>query len=117
MQQQAIPLDLPSRGLTIAVVGGLDRAAPELRNIATSLGHTLEHHIGTSSGPGKRSLDAMIGRADVVVIVTGRNNHPAVLFARERARERRVRSLICRRFGPSNLARLLEALASRSDHS
>jgi hypothetical protein len=113
MHSEATSLETTGTALTIAVVGGLDRAAPALRELASLHGHRLEHHCGSSSGPGKRSLESIIGRADVVVIVTGHNSHPAVLFARERARHHGVPSLICRRFGPANLGRLLEALARK----
>lgn len=99
--------------MTIAVIGGLDRNAPSLRELAESRGHRLEHHVGHWSTPHKRSLAAIMGRCDVAVIVTGHNNHPAVQFARAQARRRGVPSLVCRRFSTANLAGLLDALARR----
>ena len=113
MQHAPAALASHTRPLNIVVVGGLDRAAPGLRELAVAHGHVLEHHVGTSSGPGKRGMDALIGRADIVVIGTGHNNQLGVSFARERARHHGVPSLICRRFGPANLSRLLEALEHR----
>jgi hypothetical protein len=53
----------------------------------------------------------MIANADAVVIITGINSHAAVRFARDRARHHGVPSLICRRFGEHNLARLVQAVS------
>lgn len=99
--------------MTIAVIGGLDRNAPNLRALAEARGHELEHHAGHWSTPHKRTLASIMGRCDVAVIVTGHNNHPAVQFARTEARRRGIPSLVCRRFSTANLAALLDALARR----
>jgi uncharacterized protein DUF2325 len=99
--------------ITIAVVGGPDRLAPTFETVAKVHGHRVEHHDGSAAGRGLQSLEAMIGRADLVVIITRINSHAAVLHARELVRKRSIPSLLCRTFGVAQLTRLLQAVTAR----
>lgn len=96
---------------TVAVIGGPDRMTRGFAELAALHGHRLEHHDGSLAGRGRRTLRDLVARAHLVVIVTGVNSHAAVLVAREEVRRQGVPSLLCRRFGLANLARLLEAIA------
>ena len=99
--------------ITIAVVGGPDRLAATFETVAKVHGHRVEHHDGSAAGRGLQSLEAMIGRADLVVIVTRINSHAAVLHARELVRKRSIPLLLCRTFGVAQLTRLLQAVTAR----
>ncbi len=101
--------------MNIVLVGGAERSLSHLRRAASACGHHLEHHDGACTPRGERALSGAIGRADLVVIVTGINSHRAVLLARELVERKHVPSLICRRFGVTQLWRLLDALALRRD--
>ena len=103
--------------MIIAVVGGPDRAGGCMRLLARSRGHQLEHHDGDWSVRRKASLEAMIGRADLVVIVTGINSHNAVLSARALVRRLGVPSLLCKRFGIAQLSRLIEAIDRQDEQT
>jgi hypothetical protein len=97
----------------IGIVGGVDRSAPALQEMAETQGHALEFHTGVmSSGSAAASLRALIGRVELVVIVTDVNSHNAVRAARREARilGRPVR--IVRRMGTAQLAVLLGSKAA-----
>jgi hypothetical protein len=95
----------------IGVVGGLDRRARELETQALAGGHQLELHTGVLSGPASSAgLRALVGRADLVVILTEINSHNAVRMARRHARQQHRPVKILRRLGPSQLAALMSAL-------
>jgi hypothetical protein len=107
------PKKTEPRRLRIAVVGGPDRLIDPWAALAREHGHRFEHHNGHIAGRGMETLDAVIRRADLVIIVTGVNSHGAVIAARSAVRRHGVASLICKSFGPTRLARLLEAIALR----
>jgi hypothetical protein len=101
------------RAVRIAVVGGPDRLIAPLAALAKAHRHPFEHHNGHTAGRGLETLDAMVRRADLVIIVTGVNSHGAVLHSRAAVRRHGVASVICKSFGPSRLARLIEAIGLR----
>ncbi len=72
--------------MRIAIVGGVERAEPELTRIAHALGHDLEYHPGHMGGRGAQGLRRMIERCELVVIVTDVNSHTAVQVAKREAR-------------------------------
>jgi len=98
----------------VAIVGGVDRIAPVLERVAADLDFDLELHDGHTSGRGAPGLAAMIGRADVVVIVTDVNSHNAVIAARKLAGSLGRRTVIVRKLGPSKLASILGDLSTIS---
>jgi hypothetical protein len=99
----------------IGVVGGLDRRARDLETQAMAGGHQLELHTGVLSGPASAAgLRALVGRSDLVVILTEINSHNAVRMARRHALQQHRPIKILRRLGPSQLAALMQALPARS---
>jgi hypothetical protein len=94
--------------MRIGVIGGLDRNARELQELARCHGHELELHTGVVSGPASSAgLRALVGRADLVVVLTDINSHNGVQLARRQARLLNRPLRIMRRLGPSRLAALL----------
>lgn len=107
------PLSSPRWPLHIAVVGGLDRNAPLFTRIAEEAGHTFELHTGRVNGRGVETLQAMIDRADLVVIITDVNSHTGVQLARRLSVERGRPHLVLRRCGASRFAQLVVSLGGQ----
>jgi hypothetical protein len=87
----------------------MDRNAPRMQELAGHHGHVLELHTGVMAG-GAGRLRALIGRAELVVVVTDENSHNAVHAARREAKLLRRPLRIVRRMGPAQLASLLRDL-------
>ena len=98
--------------MRIGIIGGVDRSFPALQTIAEERGHALEAHTGVmSSGAAAASLRALIGRVELVVVVTDVNSHNGVRAARREARNRGRPLRIVRRMGTAQLTALLQELA------
>jgi hypothetical protein len=102
----------------IGIVGGLDRAEPLFSRIATDAGHTVEFHTGRTNARGTAQLDALVERADLVLVLTDINSHGGVQLARRLAARRGRPLMILRRLGAARFAELcvgttLEAGAAR----
>jgi hypothetical protein len=95
----------------IGVIGGHERAIASLEARAHALGCKLEHHAGHTAH-GTAAIEALIARADAVVICTDVNSHNAVHAARRACARRGVRAVLVRRFGPDQLAALVTGLSS-----
>lgn len=94
--------------MRIGLVGGVDRSAAALQAAARAWGHALEVHTGVmSSGAAAASLRALIGRADLIVVVTDVNSHNGVRAARRQARALGRPIRIVRRMGLARLTALL----------
>jgi hypothetical protein len=99
--------------MRIGIVGGVDRSFGALQVMAEAQGHALEAHNGVmSSGAAAASLRALIGRVELVVVVTDVNSHNGVRAARREARNRGRPLRIVRRMGTAQLAVLLRDLAT-----
>src|ERR1700689_405165 len=101
--------------MKIGIVGGVDRGAAALQEMAEARGHALELHNGVmSSGAAASSLRALVGRVELVVVVTDVNSHNGVHAARREARilGRPVR--LVRRMGTAQLAVLLQGLSTKA---
>jgi hypothetical protein len=97
--------------MRIGIIGGLDRNARDLDAVAEAGGHELETHTGVVAGPSSScSLRALVGRADLVFVLTDVNSHNAVRIARRAARLRHVPLRIVRRLGPTQLSAYLAQL-------
>lgn len=97
--------------MRIGVIGGLDRNAPELVEMAQASGHRLEAHTGVVSGSASSAgLRALVDRSDLVVVLTDINSHNAVKIARRQARLRNRPLRIMRRLGASQFAAFLRQL-------
>jgi hypothetical protein len=96
----------------IGLVGGLDRSEAQYRQLAERAGHSIEWHTGDLAGRGAGTLESMIERSDLVVVVTAVNSHGAVWRARKLAKLRRKRLLLLARCGVSRFGALLDELSS-----
>lgn len=91
--------------MRIAIIGGLDRNARDLEDVARSGGHQLETHTGVVAGRASSAhLRAMVARADLVFILTDINSHNGVQLAKRVARQHHRPVRILRRLAPAHLA-------------
>jgi len=97
--------------MRIGIIGGLDRSARELEDVARARGHELDTHTGVIAGKGAASsLRSLVARSHLVLILTDVNSHNAVRMARRVARSLHVPVRILRRLGPTQLDAYLQAL-------
>jgi len=97
--------------MRIGIIGGLDRNARELQQLARAGGHELDTHTGVVAGKASAaSLRALVTRADLVLVLTEINSHNAVKLARRVARVHHTPLRILRRLSPGHLAAYLDAL-------
>jgi hypothetical protein len=96
--------------MRIGVVGGLERTIKQYQRLADEGGHRIEFHDGHVGGHGAAELEALIERADVVVVVTDVNSHGAVRLARRRSHLHGGHLLLLRRCGLRQFRELLQGL-------
>jgi hypothetical protein len=96
--------------MRIGWVGGVERYEAQLERLAMAAGHELEYHRGDVRGRGAQSLEGLVDRCQLIVILTDTNSHGAVQLARKLARQRGRGTLLLRKFGISRFTRLLEAI-------
>jgi hypothetical protein len=100
--------------MNVAFIGGVQsvgRAAQ--RKLERELGIILDIHHGHTAGDGSDRLHSVIGRADLIVIVTGTNSHNAVLAARREAARRGVDVHLLQSCGVRRLEELVRQSRSR----
>ena len=97
-------------GMRIAVVGGLDRSAPHIEQIAREAGHELEHHHGRTAGVGSRAIERLVERSDFVLILMDVNSHGGVAAAKRAAKHAGRASLVMRQCGVSRIAEVIRSL-------
>jgi hypothetical protein len=97
--------------MRIGIVGGAERAEPQLKRLAEQAGHQLEFHPGHMSSCGAAALEALVARCDVLVITTDVNSHAAVRAARGLARSKGTSPVMFRRLGLGRFNALLSDLA------
>jgi hypothetical protein len=93
--------------MRIGIVGGAERVENEYRRAVRDTGHELEFHSGHMTSGGARALSTLIGRCDLLVIVTDVNSHAAVSMARKLARAAGRSPIFARRFGVRGLHALM----------
>jgi hypothetical protein len=98
--------------MQIALVGGLDRSEAQYRELAERAGHSIEWHTGDLAGRGAGTLESMIERSDLVIVVTSVNSHGAVWRARKLAKLRHKRLLLLARCGVSKFSAVLSELST-----
>lgn len=104
--------------MRIGIVGGAECVENEYRRVVRDTPHELEFHSGHMTSGGARSLQTLIARCDLVVIVTDVNSHAAVSKARKLARSEGRAPIFARRFGVRGLSALLaEAAQSHAAHA
>lgn len=96
----------------IALVGGLDRSEAQYRELAARAGHSIEWHTGDLAGRGASTLESVIERSDLVIVVTAVNSHGAVWRARKLAKQRGKRLLLLARCGVSKFGSVLSELST-----
>ena len=96
----------------IGIVGGLDRNEGVYQGLAQRAGHRFEHHNGHLAGRGAASLDTLIERSDLVIVLTDVNSHAAVWRARRLAKQRGSQCMLMSRCGPSKFTALLAQLSA-----
>jgi hypothetical protein len=96
--------------MRIAMVGGIERGLDLFERVAARGGHTIEIHGGHMRGTGVANLEALISRADFVIVLTDVNSHGAVQHARRFLRRANVRHILLRRCGVSRFSELLDEL-------
>lgn len=99
--------------MRIVVVGGVFRAAMHLAEEAVRCGHSLEWHDGSVAGTGSRELKSLVGRADVVLVVTDVASHRGVETAKREARSAGRKLVLLRSCSASRLRALVAALGER----
>jgi len=96
--------------MRIGIVGGLGRAEPLFRKLALTSQHTVEFHRGDVGGRGSASLEAVIARSELLVVITDVNSHGSVQLSRKLAKARGVPRLVVRRLSLGRFTELLHAL-------
>jgi hypothetical protein len=97
----------------VGIVGGLGRCEAHYGRLAADVGHEALFHDGVIRGRAARTLEHLIDRCEVIVIVTDVNSHAAVQLARRRLRVQGRTPLLLRRIGLARFAMLLAALSVR----
>jgi hypothetical protein len=99
--------------MRIGIIGGLDRSESNYVRLAERYGHELLVHGGHLGGRGAGTLESLLEKSDVVVVVTDVNSHGALTLARRRLRDRGRTPLLMRKCGFTRFTALLEALTQR----
>ncbi len=94
----------------IGIVGGLDRTLRHYEQVAEAKGHRVEIHYGHMAGRGRDTLETLVSRSDLVLVVTDVNSHGAVIHARKAARNAGRRCVVVRRLGLRRFDSLLSEL-------
>jgi Uncharacterized protein conserved in bacteria (DUF2325) len=97
--------------MRIGIIGGAECVESEYRRFVRGTAHELEFHSGHMGSGGARSLQTLMKRCDLVVIVTDVNSHAAVAKARRLARATGRAPVFARRFGVRGLSALIEGTA------
>ncbi|HET6336631.1 MAG TPA: DUF2325 domain-containing protein [Polyangiales bacterium] len=85
--------------MRVGIIGGVERNQARYEEVAKAVGCDVEFHAGHMRGRGTETLDTLIERCDLIVIVTEINSHTAVRMAQKFSRKRGRRVLIARKFG------------------
>ncbi len=81
-----------------------------LRKLALRSAHTIEFHSGDVGGRGSASLEAVIARSELVVVITDVNSHGSVQLSRKVAKAKGVPRLVVKRLSLGRFADLLSSL-------
>jgi hypothetical protein len=96
----------------IGLVGGPTRAAQQLERTAAGVGYQLEHHTGETAGRGAPTLESLVRRVDILLILTDLNSHNGVVAARKLATTYGRPHVLLRRCGPARLTEILTDLSA-----
>ncbi len=99
----------------IGLVGGIERGTHRYESVAAAGGHTVECRSGHLAGRGVDTLEALVDRADLIVVITDVNSHGGMWSARRMARARGRRCVLVRRMGASRFRALLGELEESAE--
>lgn len=95
--------------MRIGVIGGTENSLTRYEELAEAHGSSVEFHDGKMAGRGTATLDTMVRRSDLIVIITQINSHAAVRRAQKFCRKERRPVLIVRRFGLHTFSLIVQA--------
>jgi Uncharacterized protein conserved in bacteria (DUF2325) len=95
--------------MRIGVIGGTEKSLTRYEQLAREHGSSVEFHDGKMAGRGTATLDTMVQRSDLIVIITQINSHAAVRRAQKFCRKERRPVLIVRRFGLHTFSLIVQA--------
>ena len=98
--------------MRIGIVGGLSRAETDLSRVAQRAGHEVEFHDGQLRGPSAGALESLIGRSDVVVVVTDVNSHAAMHRTKDILRKNHREAVFVRKASKSRLQQLIDQITA-----
>jgi hypothetical protein len=98
--------------MRIGVIGGTENSLKLYEQMAAAHGCRVEFHDGKMAGRGTATLDTMVRRSDLVVIITQINSHAAVRRAQRFCRRERRPVLIVRRFGLHAFSQIVQGGAA-----
>ena len=99
-----------SSRLRVAFVGGVACVDRQLVALGEELGIDVEVHQGHMEAQSRHRLVSLIGRANVLVLVTGVNSHSAVSVAKREAERAGIEVRIVKFCGSSKARSLLSEL-------
>lgn len=100
----------------VAVVGGLSWAGDLWTRAGDAIGVKLEHHDGRTRGRGSEEIQAVVRRADIVVIITDPNSHGGVSVARKAAMAGARPLVLVKHLRPAGLRDAVEAAKANAAH-
>lgn len=81
-----------------------------LRKLALQSAHSIEFHSGDVGGRGSASLEAVVARSELLVVITDVNSHGSVQLSRKLAKAKGVPRLVVKRLSLGRFADLLHSL-------
>ncbi len=90
--------------MRVAIIGGAEGSERTLRRTAAQLGHDLEYSAGHATDR-RGTIERLMGRADMVIVIVGTCSHRAVEEAKYHARPGQLH--LVRSFGVTRLRELL----------
>lgn len=103
--------------MRIGVIGGKEGSEARYEEIAAAHGCKVEFHDGKMAGRGTASLDTLVHRCDLVVIITQINSHAAIRRAQKYCRRERRPVLIVRRFGLHTFTTIVQEGPAAAAHA
>jgi hypothetical protein len=103
--------------MRVGIIGGVERNQARYEEVAKAVGCDVEFHAGHMRGRGTETLDSLVERCDLIVIVTEINSHTAVRMAQKFSRKRGRRVLIARKFGIHTFEQAARAAKAEAEAS
>ncbi|MBE7482649.1 MAG: DUF2325 domain-containing protein [Polyangiaceae bacterium] len=98
--------------MRIGWIGGLSRDSRRLCVIAERAGHALDTHSGVVHGRGVEEIQAIVSRADLIVLVTDLNSHGGAAVTKRFCRLYGRELLVLKRCGAARFREVVSQLGS-----